>query len=237
MSLINDALKKAARQRAEEQADVAPPAQAGRRKRIPRQGTPMTVRTLVLLAGGAVALVVASVVLTGVFITGRLEPKAPAAAPPTTAPEPHPPPVVVVHVTRPADTPAPRPTAAPAPGLVAQATAAPAPAAASPASPVAATETPRPGPAAPAPRASAAEVAHAPATPPPSHAELAQSFVDSLRVTGVRAAGTDSKALVDGHIYRVNDVLDRALGIRLVQVDPDHLTLVDSQGVTYIKSF
>jgi len=66
---------------------------------------------------------------------------------------------------------------------------------------------------------------------------LAQSFVDSLRVTGVRAAGTDSKALVDGHIYRVNDVLDRALGIRLVQVDPDHLTLVDSQGVTYIKSF
>jgi hypothetical protein len=42
---------------------------------------------------------------------------------------------------------------------------------------------------------------------------------------------------VDGHVYRVNDMLDRTLGIRLVKVDPDHLTLVDSEGATYIKNF
>ncbi len=224
MSLINDALKKAARQRAEEQADIALPAQTGRRKRIPRHGAPMSAQTLVLLAAGAVTLIVASVVITGILITGRLEPRAAAVATPQPAtPAPKPPPVVVVQVPRPADVPAapvrqptPQPpTAAP----VAQA-APPAAAAAEPAARVAAAEAPR-----------------TPATPPPSHGDQVQSFVDGLRVTGVRAAGPDSKALVDGHIYRVNDFLDRALGVRLVQVDPDHLTLVDSQGVTYIKSF
>lgn len=225
MSLINDALKKAARQRAEEQADIALPAQTGRRKRIPRHGAPMTAQTMVLLAAGAVTLIVASVVITGILITGRLEPRPAAVAtppPPTQAPKA--PPVVVVQVPRPADVPVapvrqptpPPPTAEP----VAQA--APAPSA--------------PAPSAPGPRATA-EPARAPAAPPPSHADQVQSFVDGLRVTGVRAAGPDSKALVDGHIYRVNDVLDRGLGVRLVQVDPDHLTLVDSQGVTYIKSF
>ncbi|MGA2016203.1 MAG: hypothetical protein ABSH26_04550 [Opitutaceae bacterium] len=233
MSLINDALKKAARQRAEEQADIAPLAQTGRRKRIPRHGAPMSAQTLVLLAAGAVTLIVASVVITGILITGRLEPRAAAVATPLPAtPAPKPPPVVVVQVPRPADLPvapvrqpAPQPpTAAP----VAQA-APPAAAAAEPAARVAAAE--------PAPRPAAAEAPKTPATPPPSRGDQVQSFVDGLRVTGVRAAGSDSKALVDGHIYRVNDFLDRALGVRLVQVDPDHLTLVDSQGVTYIKSF
>jgi len=223
MSLINDALKKAARQRAEEQADIALPAQTGRRKRIPRHGAPMTAQTMVLLAAGAVTLIVASVVITGILITGKLEPRpAAVATPPPLTQAPKAPPVVVVQVPRPADVPVapvrqptpPLPTAEP----VAQA--APSAAASS----------------APAARA-AAEAARTPATPPPSHADQVQSFVDGLRVTGVRAAGPDSKALVDGHIYRVNDVLDRGLGIRLMQVDPDHLTLVDSQGVTYIKTF
>ena len=224
MSLINDALKKAARQRAEEQADIAPLAQTGRRKRIPRHGAPMSAQTLVLLAAGAVTLIVASVVITGILITGRLEPRAAAVATPLPAtPAPKPPPVVVVQVPRPADLPvAPVRQPAPQPPTAA---------------PVAQAAPPAAAAAEPAPRPAAAEAPKTPATPPPSRGDQVQSFVDGLRVTGVRAAGSDSKALVDGHIYRVNDFLDRALGVRLVQVDPDHLTLVDSQGVTYIKSF
>jgi len=53
----------------------------------------------------------------------------------------------------------------------------------------------------------------------------------------VRAAGPESKALIDGHVYRINDVLDRATGLKLVGVDPDHVTFVDAEGVTYVKSF
>jgi len=249
MSLINDALKKAARQRAEEQAEVAPPPQAGRRRRIPRHGAPLSVKMMVFLAGGAVTLVVASVVITGIFISGRLESRAPAPAPaPAVSPAQQPPPVVAVHAPGPAETPATGPTAPPAAERAAPAPAAPSPAAAASApraaEVVAPTSVPAPAPvasppaaAAPASHGGAPGAAHPPATPPPSRAELVQGFVDSLRVTGVRAAGPDSKALIDGHIYRINDVLERSLGIRLLQVDADHLTLVDSEGVTYTKSF
>ncbi len=59
----------------------------------------------------------------------------------------------------------------------------------------------------------------------------------SVYVKRVIGLPGDRIKIVDGHVYRVNDLLDRALGIRLVQVDVDHLTLVDSTGVTYIKSF
>ena len=70
-----------------------------------------------------------------------------------------------------------------------------------------------------------------------AHNDLVQGLVDSLHVSGVLAAGTGSKALVDGHVYRINDVLDRRTGLRLVKADPDRLTFVDSAGVTYVKSF
>ena len=75
MSLINDALKKAARQRAEDQADMAPimPGGGGRRSRT---GGPMAKQTMVLIGAAAVVLVVVSVVATGVFVTSR-----PAAKP------------------------------------------------------------------------------------------------------------------------------------------------------------
>ncbi len=223
MSLINDALKKAARQRSEEQSEAAPSGLKGGRKRIARRGAPMSVQTLVILAACAVTLIVASVVITGILITGRLEPKSAAVAkalPPSPTPEAIP--AVVVNVPRIEQAPLPRPTAPPP-------TAAPVIAA-----------SPSPLPAATVPVAEAEAVRPAVAAPPPapmSRGDQIQTFVDKLRVTGVRAAGSDSKALVDGHVYRVDDILDRALGIRLVKVDADHLTLVDSSGVTYIKNF
>jgi len=66
---------------------------------------------------------------------------------------------------------------------------------------------------------------------------LIQGIVDRFRVSGVRAAGADSKALVDGHVYKINEMIDRTIGLRLVKVDADHLTFVDAQGDTYVKSF
>jgi hypothetical protein len=231
MSLINDALKKAARQRAEDQYEAAPAPDKGGRRRIARHGAPMTVQTMVLLAAGAVTLIVASVVITGVLLSGKLEPKPVAAAKPVLpTPAPQAAPVIVVKVPPAPVAPSPKPTAAPP-------TAAPVVVAPPP--------SPTPSPVVEAPVVEAPVVQVAPTqapkpvavAPPMSHGEQVQSFIDKLRVTGVRAAGTDSKALVDGHVYRVNDILDRGLGIKLVQVDADHLTLVDSEGVTYVKNF
>ena len=69
MSLINDALKKAARQRAEEQGETAPMPGGGRRPS--RQGGPMQKQTLVLIIGAAVVLVVVSAVVTGILMNGK----------------------------------------------------------------------------------------------------------------------------------------------------------------------
>jgi hypothetical protein len=216
MSLINDALKKAARQRTEEEAQLTPAIQtSGGRKRIPRRGAPMTVQTIVLIVAAAAVLVIGSVVATFVLMSGKSESRLvqeahTAPLPVTTAPAPAP--AVVVNVPKAVAPPIVHEEAPPPPT--------PQPVVQAPPTPVA--EAPRPAP-----------------KPVPilSRAQQIQNFIDTLRVTGVRTAGTDSKALVDGHVYRVDDYLDRDLGLKLLKVEPDQLTLVDSAGATYIKNF
>jgi hypothetical protein len=110
-----------------------------------------------------------------------------------------------------------QPSPTPAPAVVAAAVAVPA--------------------AVPAVTAPAASAAPAPTAAPQSRAEQVQAYVDGLVVTGARSAGSDSKALVNGHVFKLNDVLDKALGLRLARVDPDHLTFVDGAGDTYLKSY
>jgi hypothetical protein len=274
MSLINDALKKAARQRAQEQeGDLASliPGGGGRA----RERTPARAQSMVLIGGAAVALVVVSAVVTGIFLSGKSGPKAPAALSQPSAQKEQaaeqPPPVAVrvpqisvptaLAARAPAEAPAaqtqPRSTAAaisppapsPSPAVVVrvpesapsatasaaahdvqtQAKATPAPAAPAPAAPppAAAAATPLPVAAAPAPAPTAVQ----------SLAERVQAVIDRIQISGVRYAGSDSKAIIDGHIYRINDVLDKALGIRLSKFDQDHLTFVDPTGATYAKSF
>jgi len=96
MSLINDALKKAARQRAEEQGEVIPPMPGGGHRRPLRPGEPMRVQTIVLIGAAALALIVVSAVVTGIFVTGKPDVKVAAVIQsPTLAPTPAPQKVVV----------------------------------------------------------------------------------------------------------------------------------------------
>jgi hypothetical protein len=218
MSLINDALKKAARQRAQEQADLAPPMPGGGSGRGSRQGAPVRAQTIVLIAGAAVALAVVSAVITGMMLTGKAEPR-PAAAdrPAPAAPRPQAPTPIVVQVPAIPAVSVPRTALTPTPAPVAAAQPFPTP---PPATLLAAVPAPSPT-----------------AAPPPNRSGQAQAFVENLHISGVRSAGAESKALVDGHVYRVNDVLERTLGIKLVKVDSDHLTFIDAGGETYIRSF
>jgi len=214
MSLINDALKKAARQRAEEQGEVIPPMPGSGGRRASRQGGPMRKQTLVLVIGSAVALVVVSVVVTGILMAGKPEAKAVVAAKPTpesAVPESAPKIVVqapVVAVSAP-------PTAAPI-MVVAQPSPTPAPVAVAP----------EPAPPAPAAPGGAQ-----------GHIDKVQAIVDAFHISGVRTSGSGSKALMDGHVYKLNDVVDKTLGLRLVKVDEDHLTFVDREGNTFVRNF
>jgi outer membrane biosynthesis protein TonB len=233
MSLINDALKKAARQRAEEQADLVAPMPGGGSRRPSRQGAPMRTQTMVLIGAAALALIVVSAVITGMMMNAKPEAKAPAADKPAPSPVPQPQapaakiviqaPVMAASVPKPA---APVPTAVPTP------TAAPSP-------------TPTPAPivqAAPpaAPSSPAPSVASSPApaaASPQGHTDMVQGIVDAFHISGVRLAGTGSKALVDGHVYKLNDIVDKSLGLRLVKVDEDRLTFADKEGNTYVRTF
>jgi hypothetical protein len=61
--------------------------------------------------------------------------------------------------------------------------------------------------------------------------------VESVKVTGIRSTGTDGRALMNGQVYRVNQIVERTLGVRLVKVEVDSLTFADANGVTYVKYF
>lgn len=219
MSLINDALKKAARLRAEEQAGMPPPMPGGGHGRISRQREPIRTQTVVLIAGAAVALIVVSAVITGILVTAKPEPKAALAARPTPEALATPAPKKVVVQAPVISVPVSQPVAAP-----------PTPA---PTAPVRAAEAPPPVIRTAAPPAAAP----ASASGPQARNDLVQGIVDRLHVSGARAAGADSKALVDGHVYRVNDVVDKTVGLRLAKVEPDRLTLVDAEGNTYVKAY
>jgi len=109
------------------------------------------------------------------------------------------------------------------------------PPAATPA-PVAAAE-PTPAPVAPAPVPKPALVAAAAVPNTQAQNDAIQTMIDKFHVSGVRASGTDSKALIDGHVYKVNDFLDRSLGLKLTEVAQDHLTFTTREGTTFTKTF
>lgn len=234
MSLINDALKKAQRQRAEAPAATAEGAPAGG-ARIAKRGRALSSNTMVLIGSGALVLIVLSVVITFNLVNTPATPArpAPAASAPAAPVEP----AAITAPTptsTPASAPAPAPAAAPAPEVAA---------ASAPkiSVPIASLNTPAPAPAVAPP---ATPEATAP-TPPPiviSPAELpaderAVAFIETLRVTGIRSFGNESRVLMNERVYRVNDLVERNLGLKLSAVKSDSLVFTDPRGKTYTKNF
>ena len=192
-----------------------------------------------MIGAGACVVIVISVVATVMFVNRTPAPKVVAFAPAVPVPvavepkaaaplTPAPSPVVIAPVTIKIPLPvAPPVETPPAPRPVADNTPAPAPAAAS-AAPV----TTAPAPAAEAP----ATVAKEP-VPEGSLADRINDYVDKLRVTGIRTSESGSKVLMNDKVYRANDVVNRALGLRLVKIAADSLTFADASGATYVKNF
>lgn len=248
MSLINDALKRAQRQRKADEAGYAPPVpgQTGGHT-VAHRGKPMTTQTLILIVAGAAALVMLSVVAT-VYLLRDDTPTVPTPAAPATlaqtpvqpAPASDSAPQVVLSIPPPAEQPAetppaeikPTPTPAPVPAPVAPSEKAPAAVAAA-TTPAATTPT------------AATPAAPAPLPPTPSPAPVAPAvtpdqqvliYLDNLRILGVRFSGIDSKVLIGDRVFRINDVIERNFGLKLVEVQPDRLFFVDARGVTYAKN-
>ena len=253
MSLINDALKKAQRLRTEDSAGTAPPIAGAGGTRVAKRSEPRTSQQLVALAAGVVTLVVLTVVAT-VWLVNR--PAAPKPAPTAAAPSKPTTNVVTAApiIVAPAIKPTPSPvTTAPESRPVASNSAPvvrPIETAAQPATPaptaITATTNPlivtQPANAGEIPAAQPPPLESRPAVPPPPAApvkgdERVHAFVDAIRVTGIRSSGEDSRVLMNDRVYRVTDIVERTLGVRLTKVDPGSLTFTDGNGAIYVKNF
>ncbi len=253
MSLINDALKKAQKMRTQDQAAPAPSQAIGDSGPVAKRARPMSTKWLGGLVAGAAVLVVVSVLVTVVWL------RKPEAAP---APKPVASPAAVSVSPPPPPTPNASPSPAPgtAPATPSPLVVAAAPAAVAGTAPIASPVETRPNAASPvvpaAPAESPPPPAGVPAVPPvdtgrpplaanpvtrPAAAPKAdpriQAYVDALRVTGIRASGSDSKVLMNDRVFRVNDIVDRPLSLRLTGVAADRLTFTDENGLVYTRNF
>ena len=221
MSLINDALKKAQRQRS---ADSHPPQPSLATPEVSPNTAVKRAKPLALQSqGGRLAATVLSIgiILIGGVLFWQWEsfapeqlalgtPKSPAAAQPT-----------VFQVSLPimplaAEAPLPNNTT-----LAAAATLVPAIAAPIAAPPVENRREPE---------------AVVPVSKPRPNPKIL-AFIDTLRVTGIRAAGSDSKVLMNDRVFRVHDIVDHALGLRLTAAAANALTFEDENGIVYTRNF
>lgn len=223
MSLINDALKKAQRQRTPdalvrpstpEPAPVAPQPQVYVRPHRPSGPDPALLKLGAI--GGAVVIVGLVAVLVWKLATS--DKSAPASeqavanqsqSPAVTTPSGDKPPVI--SATKPSE-PAAQPQFTVQPESKPAVLPAVTPAARPPA-----TETPVAIAAKPDPRVLTA--------------------IDGFKVLGVRATGKDSKVLMNDRVYRIGDYVVPEFGLKLTGVTPSSMTFEDSNGAIYTKSF
>ena len=260
MSLINDALKKAQKMRMQDPAASAPSLANGNSGPVTKRARPMSARWLAGIVAGAAVLVVASVLVTVFWLRTPGATLASRPVAPPAAVSESPPPMPAAPPTRKVE-PAPGlTTAAPSPIVVVAPPAAvggtalvapPAethPTAASPVAPAAPPGSAPPSPVGVAsvppvsdvPAPAVASAALRPAAPPAPAARpdpRIQAFVDALRVAGIRASGSDSKVLMNDRVFRVNDIVERTLGLRLTGVAADRLSFTDENGVVYTRNF
>lgn len=233
MSLINDALRKAQKQRTGEMPVLSSmPAIGGESAaRIAKRTRPAGFYTLLIRLGAGVALL-AVVIIGGVMLlrkkTGPVETATPpvqtAAVPQATAvqtPAPQPP----------AATPQPAATTFVVP-VVVQPTPAATPKASTPIVPA---ETPKPVASVATPVTAKPEPVK-PAVPGKLDSKAIQ-FIESLKVVGIRASTTDSKVLMNDRVYRIGNIVEHEMGIKLTGITANSLTFEDERGGSYTRTF
>lgn len=244
MSLINDALKKAQRQRTGDHRPTSQPPMPGGSPlpaRPARSDGGLSPQILLLGAGALLGVLIAT---GAVFFLRSGKPEAPATTP------------QVVQTSAPKSAePAPGSSAAGTtektsseraaslgPQSVSATSVPPAPIAdvktdsAPPPTAAANISAPTVGPVV-ATRTSAE--ATKPATAEPSTPSLRMiEAIEALRVAGIRVGtGNDAKVLMNDRVFRLGDTVDHALGIKLTGVTANALTFRDASGATYTRNF
>ena len=66
---------------------------------------------------------------------------------------------------------------------------------------------------------------------------ISELLRESVTITGWSAAPApaDSKVMINDKVYRINDVVDRALGLKLSGIQADRLTFTDERGTAWVR--
>ena len=132
---------------------------------------------------------------------------------------------------------APPPVATPPESALPASPAVSAPAPATVTEPAVSFTTPDP----PAPVAKASPPAPTPTVPPIAAPTTRNpriiAYVEALRIAGIRPSDTDPRVLMNDRVFRLNDVVDRNLGLRLTAVESQRLVFTDEDGFDYEKRF
>lgn len=251
MSLINDALKKAQKQRTGESPPLysMPSVGGDSPHRIARRAKPAGFNTLIVRAGiaGGVALVLG----IGGYFAFREKPKSGGPAPVRQSPGDGGSPSAASSDG--GSPPAGGPSASPPqPTTNAQPPASSAPVFTLKTESVAKVETPAPTSApvpakTEAPKASdqnapvsglKSQVSAAqPPKPAPKVEPRAIEFIENLKVAGIRASPTDAKVLMNDRVYRLDSLVSAEFGLKLVGITANSLTFEDDHGGRYTRTF
>ena len=228
MSLINDALKKAQKQRTGESPSLASMPSVGGESaaRIAKRSKPAGFNALLIRLGlGAGALLL--LVVGGYFAVQAMRsgPATPPQAKVATKEE---------AAAKPAEAAATTSAPSPAPTFVLPITIPPAPT-----KPVVAKVEHKEQPKAEPPPAPVVVAPPAPVKPPPPPKlePRAITYIEGLRIAGIRASATDSKVLMNDRVYRVGDTIEHEMGIKLIGITSSSLTFEDERGAMYMRQF
>src|SRR5258708_6274891 len=76
----------------------------------------------------------------------------------------------------------------------------------------------------------------APAQPALPLAKLepkAITYIENLHIAGIRASATDSKVLMNDRVYRVGDIVEHEMNLKLIGITANSLTFEDERGGRY----
>lgn len=62
-------------------------------------------------------------------------------------------------------------------------------------------------------------------------------FLEDSRVTGVKAAGRQSRVLMNNRVYRIDSIIHEETGLRITEIQDNYINLVDESGIQYRKTF
>jgi len=63
------------------------------------------------------------------------------------------------------------------------------------------------------------------------------AFIESLGVTGVRAAGTDSRIVLNGKVYYPNSYVNLDFLLKVHEIYQNEVVFIDRNGIKYRKGF